>query len=58
VPRRPATAEQRDELAPFNHLVGNGEHARRHCDAERFGGFEIDHSHVLVMQCRRGAPVT
>ena len=37
-------AEQRDELAPFSfdHLVGAGEQRRRHVEAKRFGGLEIN----------------
>ena len=27
----------------FNHLVGAGEQRRWHLDAERLGGFEVDH---------------
>ena len=31
----------------FDHLVGAGEHGRRHIEAERLRGFEIDHRLVL-----------
>src|SRR6266487_2641415 len=31
----------------FNHLVGAGEERRRHVEAERFRGLEIDHQLVL-----------
>jgi hypothetical protein len=27
----------------FDHLVGAGEHRRRHIDAERFRGLEVNH---------------
>jgi hypothetical protein len=39
-------AEQRDEgaAAPsFNHLVGAREQRSRHIEAERLGGFQVDH---------------
>ena len=43
-PRGCRAAEQRDELAPFSfdHLVGAGEQRRRHFDAERLGGLQVD----------------
>jgi hypothetical protein len=31
----------------FDHLVGAGEHAVRHGQAERLGGLEVDHSGLL-----------
>src|SRR5262249_33557842 len=34
----------------FDQLVRLGEQRRRHCEAERFGSFEIDHQFVF---CRR-----
>jgi len=31
----------------FDHLIGAGEHRRRHVEAERLGSLEIDHQRVL-----------
>ena len=31
----------------FDHLVGTREHGRRHVEAERFGGLEVDDEHVV-----------
>ena len=31
----------------FNDLVGTGEHGRRHVEAERLGGLEVDHNFVF-----------
>src|SRR5262249_29551303 len=40
----------------FDHLVGAGEHARRHGEAERLGRFEIDQQFVLVSACTGTSP--
>src|SRR6516164_1997405 len=37
----------------FDHLVGDREHARRNCQAERIGGFQIDHELELRRQDNR-----
>ena len=31
------------DIELFDHLVGPGEHGWWHGEAERFGGFEVDH---------------
>ena len=43
-PRRRRAAEQRDELAPLHSITSSarGEQRRRHGEAERLGGLEVD----------------
>ena len=35
------------KTALFDHLVGAGDERRRHCEAERLGGLEVDHKLVF-----------
>jgi hypothetical protein len=37
-----ATVICRTAKSSFDHLVGNGEQRRRHSEAERLGGIELD----------------
>src|SRR5262249_45761603 len=42
IPRFHRLPESADQASLFNHLVGAGEPRRRHVEAERFGGLEVD----------------
>ena len=42
-----------DMAASFDHLVGAGEYRRRHDEAERLRGLEIDHQLVLGRRLHR-----
>ena len=41
--QRAASGQNRKWPASFDYLIGPGEEHRRHVDAERLGGLEIDH---------------
>jgi hypothetical protein len=44
------------KLPPFDHLVGAQERRRRHLDAERLRGFEVDGSCWLCCVRSEGRP--
>jgi hypothetical protein len=43
----PLCAISGHRVSLFDHLVGTGAHRRRHGEAKRFSGLEIDHQFVL-----------